>query len=338
MILPQLISLALLILQFDGSLGPPRDCGFPVSKLGDLATCSAALLIDDETRGVIALGGKLIPLHPGMTSADVEFEGFLLGLEFICRNKDHWSVATEIVVEGDCKAVIDILNLKSSARKLSPYFDKALQNMAEIQNVSFIFNHIPRRSNSLCDSVCQHLKLLAIDETIHELLCGIESTAIGLAISLRLYFDIASIIPFSKRPSLYIVMLNHARSLKDGLGMLLLGYQVEDDSKSWPNEFRRSLIYLAISIQCEALYILNKNSQAMKLRNRFRFLLEENKQSSDSVLIELSKRYPQQRNSSEIKVDVSNWMKGAKALSCVTSPRKVADAHWFVQNLLPIQD
>ncbi|EJK62883.1 hypothetical protein THAOC_16489 [Thalassiosira oceanica] len=77
------LSLALIILQFDGSLRQPSDrlkgLAMDPKRLGiGIGTCSAALLSCDGE--LINLTSKQIPPFPGLTSAHAEYEGLLLGL------------------------------------------------------------------------------------------------------------------------------------------------------------------------------------------------------------------------------------------------------------------
>ena len=274
----------LLILQFDGSLRPPRDRGFPTQKLGRLASCSAIVLSNDRRR-VLAIGGQTFPLVAGMTSADAEFEGLLLGLEFLCHTRhpldSNDSIASpSLLVEGDCKAVIDIMNRDARARKVASRYDVAMRYITELDPVSVEFRHIPRDMNQLGDSICREVIQFAIDQNVDELKALLESQAITVSDAVQKYFDERSIIPFSDRISVYDILWKHARQSGDGAGLDHLGKVIERDAKLWPTTTgqtpcKLSLTSLAIRIQLEGHDLLGTRREAGTLRQRHRFVLEK---------------------------------------------------------------
>ncbi|KAL3800350.1 hypothetical protein HJC23_003646 [Cyclotella cryptica] len=192
-----------LILNFDGSLRPPRDpipgfTRYPVTSHDSdkIASCSAAILIEPDEyferadrysrcyhvydARVLAVGGKLLQLTPGMTSADAEYDGLLLGLEELSSylSKDENvnerilnDVDPVLVIRGDCKAIIDQFNERSTPRKLELKYNIAMDRIRSIQDLYFTrgnktdsqqctkllslrFEHIPRENNRLCDAIC----------------------------------------------------------------------------------------------------------------------------------------------------------------------------------------
>jgi hypothetical protein len=274
----------LLILQFDGSLRPPRDVGFPTQKLGRLASCSA-IVVSDDRRRVLAIGGQMLPLVAGMTSADAEFEGLLLGLEFLCQTKRHFNsndsiASAPLLVEGDCKAVIDIMNRKALGRKVASRYDTAMKYVAELDLKSIQFQHIQRDSNYLCDSICQEVIQFAIDQNLKELNAVLESQTTTVTDALQQYLDDRSIIPFSNRLSVYDILWKHAKQFGDGAGLHQLGKLIERDAKLWSANIeqtpcKHSLSHLALRIQLDGYDLLGKNKEATKLRQRHRFVLEK---------------------------------------------------------------
>jgi len=110
-----------LVLQFDGSFRPPKDFGFPTDSMRKLPSCSSAILADGDEQ-VLALGGKLIPFMPGMTSADAEYDGLLVGLEWLGKQEDDWwtkhASSKTLTIRGDNKAIIDQLSGSALPRKL----------------------------------------------------------------------------------------------------------------------------------------------------------------------------------------------------------------------------
>ena len=202
------------ILQFDGSLRPPRDpiSGFtyfpynfddgsskqPLDGMDRLASCGATISIQSSTDGgeerLIAIGGRYLPNVPGLTSADTEYDGLLLGLEWLVhtissdkyQEKPTMSMFTELndvesqtnpklIIRGDCKAVIDQLNSKSVPRKMEEKYNLAisyintlydehhrikceslaLSSSSASKDLEISFEHIPRENNHLCDAICK---------------------------------------------------------------------------------------------------------------------------------------------------------------------------------------
>jgi len=189
-----------LILSFDGSLRLPKDPNPEIipTRISSavtappIKTCSAAILSNDEC-SILALGGRYLPSFSiessdsskKMTSADVEYEGFILGLEMLTStllllsSKSKSTTATtthtcctssklkailqsndnqvQVHVKGDCKTVIDQMNNDSLPRKQRLYYNKAKQLVQEItsnHNVAFQFEHVSRSDNILCDALC----------------------------------------------------------------------------------------------------------------------------------------------------------------------------------------
>jgi len=175
------LSLALIILQFDGSLRQPSDrlkgLAMDPKRLGiGIGTCSAALLSCDGE--LINLTSKQIPPFPGLTSAHAEYEGLLLGLGTLLasvredsrcsrelKTRAHLCGSPAITVQGDCKAVIDQMNYKSKPRMMETNFKQAVDLKDRIEkecncaqgdgNFTISFEHIPREMNTLCDEACQ---------------------------------------------------------------------------------------------------------------------------------------------------------------------------------------
>ncbi|KAL7489567.1 hypothetical protein ACHAW6_015234 [Cyclotella cf. meneghiniana] len=197
------VSILSLVLYFDGSLRPPRDPipGFTrhtasFQDIDKIASCSAAILIEPHksfdggggysrnsdvcNARVLAVGGKLLQLTPGMTSADAEYDGLLLGLEQLysyLSNDENLnarmfnSVDPLLIIRGDCKAIIDQFNGRSTPRKLDLKYNIAKRRIRSIKDLHFTrankedspqctkmlsisFEHIQRDNNDLCDAIC----------------------------------------------------------------------------------------------------------------------------------------------------------------------------------------
>ena len=164
-----------IVLQFDGSLCPPRDpiSGFTYSHeclrgastrnpLFDgsekLASCSATISLSSLRDGVreeipIAIGGRYLSDIPRMTSATTEYEGMLLGLEWLAQsfssvymlnqssdainviNRERKVEDLKFIIRGDCKSVIDQLNSRSVPRKMEPHYNLAISRIECIRDL-----------------------------------------------------------------------------------------------------------------------------------------------------------------------------------------------------------
>jgi ribonuclease HI len=174
-----------LVLHFDGSLRPPRDPIPGMTRytpksltMDKLASCSAAILSESgNDEKLHSMGGKMLDLMPGMTSADVEYEGLLMGLDkvkiYLSDNQNMASLMASstdpaLTVKGDCKVIVDQFQGKSIPRKMETKYNIAIEKMRSIQNLcaaypqatkklSVRFQHIPRDDNHLCDAICRLL-------------------------------------------------------------------------------------------------------------------------------------------------------------------------------------
>ncbi|KAL7547244.1 hypothetical protein ACHAWF_010559, partial [Thalassiosira exigua] len=153
-----------------------------------LASCGAAISTtrsnDDgaiEER-LVALGGRCLPIAPGSTSADAEYDGLLLGLGWVVDALSSpessrrgtslgasalWTSGGgdhELRIRGDCKVVIDQLTSRSMPRKTEGKCEAAKDMIRSIEDayaqihpadLSVSFEHVPREDNGLCDAVCK---------------------------------------------------------------------------------------------------------------------------------------------------------------------------------------
>lgn len=160
-----LFSFLNLILHFDGSLRSLSEVdkinGIPPSLITlsrkQIATCAASITSDDGN--IIAVGVKRI--RRSVSSADVEYEGLILGLQLIQSKGVFDKYVDQVInVRGDCKTVIDQMNSKSFARKQVQYFQEAKELVNQIcnSNRNVFFEHVSRDLNSLCDSSCDILQ------------------------------------------------------------------------------------------------------------------------------------------------------------------------------------
>ncbi|CAB9519191.1 expressed unknown protein [Seminavis robusta] len=166
----------ILSLQFDGSLRPPSDPGFATASLGRIGTAAAALsLIDHDASGQqkptnpLWLGGKALPPGGLENSAEAEYEGLLMGLEKAVELVGVSTVVVDkIVVQGDCKTVIDQLKESSRPRKLEAHYIRAQEHLTQLLGeqqgpVVLEYQHIPRKQNQLCDGLCTVIRSRIIE-------------------------------------------------------------------------------------------------------------------------------------------------------------------------------
>lgn len=188
-----------LILQFDGSLCPPRDPiqGFTYSPIvfasdysntkqvvgiDKLASCSASISLqfshdNEQEERLVAFGGSCIPIFPGITSADTEYDGLLLGLTWLVNavssdqeyeyelkgmmnNNEHQILyPTTLIIRGDCKGVIDQLKSRSVPRKMEEKYLLAMDRIQTLRETyaTICFEHVPRADNCFCDALCKFI-------------------------------------------------------------------------------------------------------------------------------------------------------------------------------------
>lgn len=117
----------------------------------------------------------MLSLIPGMTSADAEYEGLLMGLDklrvFLSDEQNMNSFMSSdpiLTVKGDCKVIVDQFQGKSAPRKMEIKHNLAIEKLRKLQNMcaahpqsskklSVRFQHIPRDDNHLCDAICRLL-------------------------------------------------------------------------------------------------------------------------------------------------------------------------------------
>lgn len=107
-----------LILHFDGSF----------HKYSGAASCAAAIFLDDGTT-LVGLGGSQIESSSLLTtSAEIEYEGLILGLKWLLLlHSPHQSVKViqSLTIRGDCLTIINQLRGTSRPRKLESKYKQA---------------------------------------------------------------------------------------------------------------------------------------------------------------------------------------------------------------------
>ena len=258
------ISYVGLILRFDGSLRYPSDPGFPVDSLGRMAACAAAIVDDschDVSEHLMLAGGKLLHADSLWTSAQVEYEGLLLGLEGLSQVQQNQfstcttnapqlkSTTTTVTVQGDCKTVMEQMRGRSRSRKLESYYGKATSMLRRLP-FDFEFQRIPREKNCFCDRLCAEiqseremdaLRMAQQDITEIDKVAFTEMNAKGSGkiessrisdLIFRHFASLSSLITFSRRPALYREMACIAAEIRDSTGLIRIGEQLEMEVKT----------------------------------------------------------------------------------------------------------
>jgi ribonuclease HI len=122
---------------------------------------TAAVFSDDGT--LLALGGKSISLIPGITSADVEYEGLLFGLQWLDRQWDD----EHLIIRGDCKTIVDQLNGHAVPRKLLSKYEVSMDLLRRIgERATVVYQHVLRKENILCDFVCEGVMNIVAEQQV----------------------------------------------------------------------------------------------------------------------------------------------------------------------------
>ena len=189
-IIPLLLA-KFILMRFDGALRFPQSSDWQVGvndpSLRPLAACAALVILNNTTA---FLGGKLLrpdkttstSSSPSLTSAEVEYEGLLLGLNQILALSQRQRQVDEVqmiepwrllTIQGDCKAVVQQMNGSSRPRKLGLSHHRAASILNRIERAwledheterndarqmscstpQISVQHIGRGNNQLCDGV-----------------------------------------------------------------------------------------------------------------------------------------------------------------------------------------
>jgi ribonuclease HI len=204
-----------------------------------MASCSSAIFKTDERhQRIVALGGKFLDIVPGITSADAEYEGLVLGLEWLTRRPPDWwneqSSTVVLHVQGDCKVIIDQLNGDAVQGKLRPKYEKAQTSLGVLKSShvdSVVFEHIPRGQNIVADRICalamelqEEVALRRFGDALWRALVEAERTTESRLVSVvNTHFGEPSLLRYSLRPKLYEEMIAIASRQQDGNALVLLG-------------------------------------------------------------------------------------------------------------------
>lgn len=297
-----ILSTLLLVLHFDGSLRIPPDSNTnTVPPLAPFATCSSAIL-DEVSGDIVALGAKEVHSSFGrkITSADVEYEGLLLGLncllEILQKNPEITS-NKNVIIRGDCKTVMDQFKGKSIPRKLRFYHQSCmnvLEQLENYRNVTFRFQHVGREHNELCDRMCKVMLLHLKDRVIYDALNLIQTTEMHyrplplprntkkrmthVETPFRKAIDQISIlngdIPASVRSYLLCEMYHASKRVGDLVAVRLIGMAMYDESrrlkKSQANEQGNTVFHnlglIGMKFCHDSLLAMDLDQEAQKLK------------------------------------------------------------------------
>ncbi|CAJ1942832.1 unnamed protein product [Cylindrotheca closterium] len=302
----KIVSAWILVLQFDGSFRPPKDPGYP-TVAAKMATCAACFFFVSDLHDAcdpvtIVLGSRFLPITMDMTSAHAEYEGLLLGLEWLSKHSQSvlssdyvFSTTTittpdqtqKLIIQGDCKAVIDQLSGKSISWKLQKEHDQAMKFLNDFSHYfdSIDFDHIPRKENVLSDSLCSNT-MLAVESFHYQRCCMVLDGALLLGnekhqshhvSSFQRYINSdTSLIRNSLRPFLLSRMLKLAEEHNDYQSMLQIGEYVFTEAKQFTIEKDKEAVWKSTGVanQVNGLRGMGRKKKAAALERKHRILLK----------------------------------------------------------------
>lgn len=271
----------IVVLQFDGSFRPPKDPGYPTLET-KLATCAACLSTASDCGAnyrPLALGSRFLPVPVGMTSGHAEYEGLLLGLEWLStKNKDFMGESKQdLIVQGDCKTVIDQLSGKSHSRKLQIQHKQAQLYLQDIgQNFNSIeYQYIPRNLNSICDNLCANTITAAASCCWNSCLTEIENMENPiLDIVTRNCLLQSSWVRYSIRPLLHAKMFQAAQKQQDYEAMIIIGDLLFTESQKYSKVQKSAIKAHGVLYQLIGMRGLGQERKASALERKHRMLLK----------------------------------------------------------------
>lgn len=300
----EIVTNAIATVYFDGSLCHPVDPTFPTFKQKRRASCAAYIRFGDDSQEI--LGGRILSgCSSSTTSAEVEYEALILGLEGL---KQHWlkdtlPVTTEtafypVVVLGDCKTVIQQMNGGSRPRKMEPLYRRASQAAEDIQtlhpHVQISFQHISRTQNIMSDRLCSTIlaeKQYRDDQAAILALSSLSSNAAYLEF-LNSYLDKESnALKYSRRPAVYRYLSKLASRSKEWNTLIEIGERWSREIQDvWPrhSERRDELFVEAMTIQLAGLEAVGNQKELLYLQRKYQYLLSQHAPISGKVGRELS--------------------------------------------------
>jgi ribonuclease HI len=170
------------LVYFDGSLHhstfSERNKNIPSIAIGSAVIYTCHDNSPQDADVLMGFGTQQFPIYPDITSADVEYDGFILALGqlhqclLLYRAANSLEIPSswdgDIIIRGDCKTIIDQMNGHSTPRKQRLKYNKASEIIQHIfhlidddymkplhQSVHFIYEHVTRDKNEFCDLLCK---------------------------------------------------------------------------------------------------------------------------------------------------------------------------------------
>ena len=316
--LQEIITTTHFHLQFDGCFRPPRDPGFQTIP-HRTAVCAACIGVamhrkpkdnnDDSTViQPLAVGARQVPVSIEMTSQHAEYEGLLMGLEWLvkflsnekARNTEnqqrflHLEETSKIIltIKGDCKTVIDQLTGKSNPRKLEDLHRRAQDLLQELQQIDHQFqleiSHIPRNENLISDGLCNNLMSI-LDATswmnsLNQLEKAANQTTLKQqqqSLSLSTVFESAvQTTKVSLRPVFYEIAANLAFETNNYALLIHIGEQMVEEESSLQGHDESNSTGMSIrktGVVCQLIgWERLKNVKKIKfLQRKYRLLLQD---------------------------------------------------------------
>eukprot|EP00533_Pseudo-nitzschia_delicatissima_P007073 CAMPEP_0116082428 /NCGR_PEP_ID=MMETSP0327-20121206/2729_1 /TAXON_ID=44447 /ORGANISM="Pseudo-nitzschia delicatissima, Strain B596" /LENGTH=402 /DNA_ID=CAMNT_0003573237 /DNA_START=92 /DNA_END=1297 /DNA_ORIENTATION=+ len=311
----EIISTTHFHLQFDGCFRPPRDPGFPTIP-HRTAVCAACIGMaihsnakdnNDDSKVIqpLAVGARQVPVSIETTSQHAEYEGLLMGLEWLTeflsneKARSNLDETPKIIlsIKGDCKTVIDQLTGRSNPRKLEGLHRRAQDLVQELQQIDhrfqieFEISHIPRSQNLISDGLCNNLMSI-VDATswmhsLNQLEKAANQTTLEQqqqqqqSLSLSTVFESAvRTTKVSLRPVLYEMAANLAFDTNNYALLIQIGEQMVEEESSLQgsgksNSMGMSIRKIGVVYQFIGWERL-KNAKKIKfLQRKYRVLLKD---------------------------------------------------------------
>jgi ribonuclease HI len=287
---------------FDGSLCHPVDPTFPTYQQQQRASC-AVFIQFDESREI--LGGRILhSCSASTTSAEVEYEALILGLEGLNQHWPENDPSTEasihrVNVLGDCKTVIQQMSGGSRPRKTESLFRRASEAAGALQarhpNVQFSFRHIPRIQNTITDRLCSTIlaeKQLRDDQAAVLALASLTSNGAYLKHLNSFLVKESNALIYSRRPAVYRYLSRLASHSKEWHTLLEIGERWSHEIQNvWPrdSQMKDELFAEALAIQLVGWGKLGNQKEILYRRRKHQHALSRYAHIVENVERDLSR-------------------------------------------------
>lgn len=268
---------SLLVLQFDGSFHEKARIG------------SCAAVFHDKLDRPIALGGRYLPRSSGCDSSGAaEYSGLIMGLNYLAENVEylmgttlHRSSTLQLLIQGDCRVVLDQMTGSSVPRILRRHNKLANVALESLNNacphpVLVDWELIPRSRNSWPDAVAREALECIANARAHHIISLIEQHRLKEA------FDCvvsrAYELPRGSEPAVLLDIIEAGRNLRDGQVMLDASQRMRHICTA--DSRLRALVSRAIQAEADALVLLSRDEAAQALEKKNRYILRNKSQKS----------------------------------------------------------